>query len=126
MKNKKLNLLFLIFFLCLSLNIYGEGKGKDDSLTVYFEPEKFEVSDNKLDALIKKLDKSKKYLIKGYACKEDKGIDEAFMGIAARRAEKVAKILVDHGFSSKNITTVAYDLSSECKATIIEAGDNKP
>ena len=126
MKNKILYLFLFVFFLSLFPNIYGEGKSKDDSLTVYFEPGKFEVSDNKMDTLIKKLDKSKKYKIEGCACKEDKISDEALMGIAARRSEKIAKILVDHGFSSKNITTVAYDLSSECKATIIEADDNKP
>ena len=79
-----------------------------------------------MDTLIKKLDKSQKYKIEGCACKKDKGTDEALMGIATRRAEQIAKTLVDHGFSNKNITTVAYNLSSECKATIIEVGDNKP
>lgn len=42
------------------------------------------------------------------------------MGIAARRAETIAKILIDHGFDSENITTVAYDEGMECKAAINE------
>ena len=126
MKNKILHLFLFVFLLSLSINIYGEGKDRDNSLTVYFKPGKFEVSDNQMDTLIKKLDKSKKYKIEGYSCKEDKGTNTEQLACASRRAEKIAKILVDHGFSNENITTVAFDVGSECKAIVTESGDNKP
>jgi outer membrane protein OmpA-like peptidoglycan-associated protein len=121
MKSKKIKLFLFFFMFCLSSNIFAEEKSKPDPVIVYFEPGSFEVADNEKEAMLNKLNKSKKYLIEGYACKDDKKTsDEGQMGIAARRAEAIAKILVDQGFNSENITTIAYDEGMECKAAIIE------
>jgi outer membrane protein OmpA-like peptidoglycan-associated protein len=121
MKNKKIKLFLFFFVLCLSSNIFAEEKSKLDSVVVYFEPGSFEVADKEKEAIIIKLNKSKKYLIEGYACKDDKETsNKGQMGIAARRAEAIAKILVDQSFNSENITTIAYDEGMECKAAIME------
>ena len=126
MKTKILYLFLFVFFFGLFPNIYGEGKNTNDSLIINFEPGEFEVSDKELDTLIEKLNKSKKYRIQGYSCKKDKDTNVDRIAIAEKRAEKIANLLLDHGFSNKNITTIAYDESTECKAIIIDVGDNKP
>lgn len=120
MKNKKLNLLLIITLLCLSPNMFAKGKSKDASIIINFEAGKFDVSDKDLTALLNKLNKSKKYRILGYSCKEDNGSDVEQLADAERRAEAIENILIDNGFSQKNITTIAYDESSECKAVVIE------
>ena len=120
MKNKNITYLLLIFLLCLSPFIFAEDKNKDESVIVYFEPGKFKISEKDLDSLHNKLNKFKKYRILGYSCKEDKGSDDEKLAIASRRAEVIAKILVDQGFPGKNLTTVAYDESPECKAVVID------
>jgi hypothetical protein len=124
MKNKKLYLLFLLFLLCLSSNTYGEEKENKGSIIINFKQGKYEVLNKDLFALLNKLDKSKKYKIGGYSCKEDGDSDEEKLGGAGRRAEAAGKIIKDHGIPGENITTVAYGESSECKAVIIEI-DNK-
>jgi outer membrane protein OmpA-like peptidoglycan-associated protein len=121
MKNKKIKLFLFFFVFCLASNIFAEEKSKHGQVIVYFEPGSFEVADKEKETLLNKLNISKKYKIEGYACKDDKKVsDEGRMGIAARRAEAVAKVLIGHGFNSENITTVAYDEGMECKAVIIE------
>ncbi|NLD37789.1 MAG: OmpA family protein [Desulfatiglans sp.] len=118
---KKIKLFLFFFVFCLSLNIFAEEKSKLDPVIVNFEPGTFEVADKEMEAMLNKLDKSKRYKIEGCACKDDKEVsDEGRIGVAARRAEAIAKILVDHGFDSENITTVVYDEGMECKAEIIE------
>lgn len=76
-----------------------------------------------MESLLDKLNKSKKYKIQGYTCKEDKGTNVGRMASAEKRAEAIGNILIDNGFSQKNITTIAYDESSECKAIVIEIGE---
>lgn len=122
MKNKILSpqyLFLFIFLLCLSPNIYGEGTSKNESI-IHFEPGTLQVTEQKLDIILNSLDKSKKYIIQGYSCKEDKGTDVDRIASAEKRAEKIKKILIDHGFANENIITNAYDESSECKVIIIE------
>jgi outer membrane protein OmpA-like peptidoglycan-associated protein len=121
MKNKKFKLFLFFIVFGLSSNIFAEEKRLHDPVIVYFEPGSFEVADNEKEAMLNKLNRSKKYLIEGYACKDDKETsDEGQMGIAARRAEVIVKILVDQGFNSENITTIAYDEGMECKVVIVE------
>ena len=122
MKNNLLFLFLLSFLICLSINsnINGEEKSKNDSIIVYFESGTFEVSTKSLTILFNKLDKSKRYIIHGYACDDDKDSGDELIIAAERRAKKICELLLDHGFSNKNITTTAYDKSSECKAIVIE------
>jgi outer membrane protein OmpA-like peptidoglycan-associated protein len=121
MKNKKMKLFVFFFVFYISSNIFAEEKSKPDPVIVYFKEGSFEVAHKEKEALLNKLNKSKRYKIEGYACKDDKETtDEGQMGIAARRAEAIAKILVNQGFNSENITTIAYDEGVECKAAIID------
>jgi outer membrane protein OmpA-like peptidoglycan-associated protein len=122
MKNKILFLFLLLFLVCPSpaSNIYGEGKSKNDSIIIHFAPGTLQVTEQKLDIILNSLDKSKKYIIQGYACADDKDSDDEIISIAERRAEKIKALLLEHGFSNENITTIAYDKNSECKAIVIE------
>lgn len=122
MKTKIQYLYLLLFVACLFSDSYinGEEKINKNSITVYFEPGTIEVLDKDLSALLNELNKSKKYRIEGYSCDEDMDSKVEQLSSAQRRAEAVGKILVDHGFSHKNIITNAYDESSECKAIVVE------
>lgn len=98
-------------------NIYGE-KSKNETI-IHFEPGTLQIPEQNLNIVFNGLDKSKKYIIQGYACADDKGSDDELISIAERRAEEVRILLLDHGFSNNNISTIAYDKSSECKAIVI-------
>jgi outer membrane protein OmpA-like peptidoglycan-associated protein len=120
MKNKKIKLFLFFFVFYISSNIFAGEKSDRDLVIVNFEPGSFEVADKEKEALLNKLNKSKRYKIEGYACKADKTSDEGWMGIASRRAEAIGRILIDNGFKKENITTIPYDKGMECKAAIIE------
>lgn len=121
---KKLNLLFIVFSIFLSPYFFTGCTGARNSVSITFEEGEYTVSDEDKIKLLNRLSKTKKYLIQGYFCKEDKGSNEEQFAAANRRAETVGKILIDHGFPAKNITTVVYDESSKCKAVVVETDDS--
>ncbi len=63
---------------------------------------------------------SSNYEIRGYACNSDIGSEEELLALAERRAIKVKNYLVDKGFPSKQLFTVAFDKDLECKVVIIK------
>lgn len=108
--------------LLITLN-FGCAAG-DKALVVYFNPGTLEMSQHDFNAVVAVMSSSEKYVIQGYSCPADKasGVEES-LAIAEGRARKVKNILIDAGFSSRNLTTIAYGVRTDCRAVIMKLKD---
>jgi phosphoserine phosphatase len=101
----------IIIFLLVSCSTLSKS-----TIFISFKENTLDYDKAELELLRQKhLDIKKKYLIEGYSCEGDKGTYDQKLEVAEKRALKIKKELVAHGFVADNLTAVAFDISNRCK-----------
>lgn len=112
--------LFGLFSFLSALSVHADESSLEpkNELVVYFKSKTFDVDQKSIDDIIEKMDPRQTYRIQGYACSNDEKTQEYLLLEAERRAGIVRNLLIQKGFPSNKLCSIAYDHNSECKVIL--------